>query len=336
MQSRKAVAPSRKSSRRPSDPGLVLGIDVGATKVTGGLVDAHGRLVRHSGRFEHANDGPDGVIRTIVEAANACLEDATVRPRAVGLAVAAQVDPDSGTVVHAPNLGWRDVPLARRVRDELGLPVRVLNDARAATLAEWSFGAGVGASDFFCLFLGTGVGGSAVLGGRLLDGGSHAFGEVGHMTIVVGGRRCHCPNWGCLEAYVGGWAIAERAREAARTDPRLAEALVRRAGGLDGMTAQTVFLAHRAGDLLAGRLVRETERFLADGAVSVVNAFNPSLLILGGGLVAGLPDLVAVAESAIRARCQPPAAAARVVAAQLGEDAPLIGAAEFARRPGPR
>lgn len=320
----------------PRDDGVVLGIDLGATKVVSGLVAPDGRIVRHSGRHLHANDGPGGVIRMVARSARACLDDGSPPPDRVGIAVAAQVDPRTGTVVHAPNLGWRDVPLARRLSEELGTPdVAVVNDARAATLAEWKHGAGVGASDLFCLILGTGVGGSAVVGGRLLEGGNHALGEVGHMTVVAGGRRCHCPNRGCLEAYVGGWAIAERAGEAVRSDPEAGAALVARAGSRDAITAQTVFQAFRQGDPLAGRLVRETERFLADGVVSIANAFNPSLLVLTGGLVAGRPELVPVVESAIRARCQPPAAGARVELARLGENASLVGAADVvrARRP---
>ena len=302
------------------------------------LVSPDGSIVRHSGRHLHANDGPAGVIRTLVRSAEACLEGSpALRPHAVGVAVAAQVDPKTGTVIHAPNLGWRDVPLARRVSKELGgVPVVVLNDARAATLAEWRFGAGRGSSDLFCMFLGTGVGGSAVVGGHLLEGGSHALGEVGHITVVVGGRKCHCPNWGCLEAYVGGWAIAERAQEAVRADPEAGAALVARAVPREGSRPRPSFSRYRAGDVLAGRLVRETERFLADGAVSIVNAFNPSLLVLGGGLVTGMPEFVPVVEAAIQARCQPPAAIARVVVASFGENAPLVGAAEAARGPKPR
>ncbi len=305
MPSRSIRARSRKSEGRPGAraEGLALGIDLGATKVVSGLVAPDGRIVRHSGRHVHANDGPGGVVRTLVRSARACLEETGEPPVAIGVAVAAQVDPRTGTVVHAPNLGWRDVPLARRVAEELGSPVVVINDARAATVAEWRHGAGAGASDLFCLVLGTGVGGSAVVGGRLLEGGSYALGEVGHMTIVVGGRRCHCPNWGCFEAYVGGWAIAERAQEAVRADPGAGAPLLARAGGAAAISAKTVFQSYRAGDPLAGRLVRETERFLADGAVSVVNAFNPSLLILGGGLISGMPEFVPVVESAIRARC---------------------------------
>ncbi|HXW67939.1 MAG TPA: ROK family protein [Thermoplasmata archaeon] len=311
----------------------MLGIDLGATKVISGLVDESGRILHHSGRHVHANDGPGGVIRTVARAARASLGDGAALPSRVGIAVAAQVDPRTGTVVHAPNLGWRDVPLARRLSEELGASVTVINDARAAALAEWKHGAGIGVHDLFCLSLGTGVGGAAIVGGRLLEGGSHALGEVGHMTIVVGGRRCHCPNWGCLEAYVGGWAIAERARETVRAEPSAGAGLVARAGSADAITAQTVFQSYRAGDALAGRIVRETERFLADGVVGLVNAFNPSLLILQGGLVAGMPEFVPVVESAIRARCQPPAAGARVVTAQLGEDAAVVGAACVARDP---
>jgi len=324
-------SPKSKGPRARRAADLVLGIDLGATKVVSGLVDRNGAIVRHSGRHLHANDGPGGVIRTLARSARTCLAGSTERPVAIGVAVAAQVDPRTGTVVHAPNLGWRDVPLARRVSEELGARVVVVNDARAAAVAEWRHGAGVGATDMFFLTLGTGVGGSAIVGGRLLEGGSHALGEVGHMTIVVGGRRCHCPNWGCLEAYVGGWAIAERAQEAVRADPTAGMPLLSRAGSAAAITAQTVFQAHRAGDILAGRIVRETERFLADGAVGIVNAFNPSLLVLGGGLVAGMPEFIAVVESAVRARCQPPAAGARIVPARLGEDAALVGAADVAR-----
>jgi glucokinase len=296
-----------------------------------GLVSPEGEIVRHSGRLVHANDGPSGVVRAVAHSVRVTLGDAVPKGLRIGIAVAAQVDPQNGTVVYAPNLGWRDVPLARRLSEEVGAPVTVINDARAATLAEWKYGAGVGADDLFCLSLGTGVGGSAVVGGRLLEGGSHALGEVGHMTIVVGGRRCHCPNSGCLEAYVGGWGIAERAQEAVRADPLAGEAMTTRAGGVGSITAQTVFQSYRTGDPLAGRIVRETERFLADGAVSITNAFNPSLFLVTGGLVAGMPEFLPVIEAAIRARCQPPAAVARVVLARLGEDASLVGAACAAR-----
>jgi glucokinase len=294
-------------------------------------VGADGAILRRAGRLEHANDGPDGVIRAVATSVRAATDGDVPSDLRIGISVAAQVEPGAGRVVYAPNLGWRDVPLARLLSEEVGAPVTVINDARAATLAEWKHGAGVGVSDLFCLSMGTGVGGSAVVGGRLLDGGRHALGEIGHLTIVAGGRRCHCPNSGCFEAYVGGWAIAERAKESVRKDPSAGRAIVERAGSISSITAQTVFQEYRSGDGLAERLVRETEAYLADGAVSIANAFNPELLVVTGGLVAGMPNFIPLIESAIRTRCQPPAATARVVPAHLGEDASLVGAARVAQ-----
>jgi glucokinase len=333
MPSRKVVARSPKSSavERVRGAALSLGIDLGATKVVSALVDGHGTVVRRSERLEHANDGPESVLPVVVRAARQSLDGLAAPPASIGIAVAAQVDPSGGTVVYAPNLRWRDEPLGAPLTKALGTPVRVFNDARAATFAEWKFGAGVGESDLFCLVLGTGVGGSAVVGGSLLEGGTHSAGEVGHLTIVSGGRPCHCPNSGCFEAYVGGWAIQDRAREVANSAGAEGAALRGVAHRGASITAEAVFRAAREGDALARRLVDETERYLADGAVSVVNAFNPSMLVLGGGLVAGRPEWVSIVAAAVRLRCQPAAAGARVVGARLGEDAGVVGAASLAR-----
>lgn len=324
----------RSSRSRVSASGgrPLLGLDLGATKVAAVLVDGHGRIVRRSGRLPHSNDGPTNVVAAVVRAARQCLGKTSAAPYAAGIAVAAQVDPATGFVRHAPNLGWKRFGLGPALASELGLRVSVFNDARSAAYAEWMWGAGVGCADLFCLMVGTGVGGSAVVGGRLLEGGTHAAGEVGHIPIVSGGRACHCPGAGCFEAYVGGWAIAERAQEAVRAEPRAGRALVLRAGNRTAIRAETVFAAARAGDPLSGRLVAETERYLADGAVGVVNAFNPSLLLLAGGVISGRPEFVRVVARAVRRRCQPPAAGVRVERAHLGDLAPAIGAAGLAGR----
>jgi glucokinase len=328
---RRAASPTSERRRPRARDGFALGVDLGATKVVALLVDRAGRVVRRSGRYEHANDGPGPVIDVLLEAVRSCLADAGPVPRSVGISVAAQVHPDASRIVYAPNLRWRNVDLAGHVARELGTRVAALNDGRASTFGEWKLGAGAGCADLFCLQIGTGVGGSAVVGGRLLDGGSNAAGEVGHLCLVSGGRRCHCPSSGCFEAYVGGWAVTERAQEAVRRDPIAGRALVARAGSVDALRADTVFAAARAGDALAGRLVEETERYLADGAVGLVNAFNPSLLVLGGGMVEGRPQFVSVVRRAARTRCQPSAASVRVVRSRLGDSAPAIGAALWAR-----
>ncbi|MCI4373582.1 MAG: ROK family protein, partial [Thermoplasmata archaeon] len=173
---------------------------------------------------------------------------------------------------------------------------------------------------------------SAVVDGRLLEWGTHAAGEVGHLPIVSAGRRCHCPGAGCFEAYVGGWAIAERAQEAVRLHPRAGRKLIARAGSSAEIRAEMVFAAARSGDRLARTLVAETEGYLGDGAVGVVNAFNPSLLVLAGGIFSAQPSLLRGVATAVRARCQPPAAKVRVVRAHFGDLAAAWGAARLARQ----
>ncbi|HTP54038.1 MAG TPA: ROK family protein [Thermoplasmata archaeon] len=305
----------------------MLAIDLGATKVASALVRADGRVERRGDRIEHANEGVDVVLARLLESARSALQGRARPPVGVGVCIAAQVDPSSGSIVYAPNLGWRDVPLASRVGSELGAPVWVANDARAAVLAEWRLGAGRGVEDVFCLSLGTGVGGGAVIDGRPARGTRNAAGEVGHLTIVAGGRRCSCPNRGCFEAYVGGWAIAQRAVEAVERAEAEGAPPIGWAAARDRLSARSVFDAARTGEPLAVRLVAETEAYLADGAVSVTNAFNPARLVLTGGLLRGRPELLRVTREAIESRCQPPAAGAEVVAARFGEDAPLVGAA---------
>jgi glucokinase len=311
---------------------LVLGIDVGATKVLTGLVDVHGTVVAESDRMVHSNAGVESVLAAIHTAIGDCLEGTDRAHRAVGVAVAAQVDPLVGIVRYAPNLRWREVRLAALLAKQTGVPVVLENDVHAATYGEWMYGAGRGATNLFCLFVGTGIGGGAVIDGRLAHGAVHAAGEVGHSVLVAGGRKCHCPGRGCFEAYAGGWGIAARAREAVRSDPVGGRRLLRRVGGLSRLSALTVDRAARDGDPLARRLVDETARFIATGCVSVVNSFNPALLLVGGGVVHNWPEIVPRVAREVRRVCQPPAArAVRVRRTRLGPLAPLIGAAGLAR-----
>ncbi len=313
------------------DPDLFLGIDIGATKVLAGLVDARGRIVARSDRRVHRNDGPAHVLAAVLEEVRA-LGPEVAHARGAGVAVAAQVDPRRGTVLYAPNLRWRNVPLGPRLERALGLPVVVENDARSATWGEWKHGAGGGGSDLICIVVGTGVGGGLVVDGRLLGGSVHAAGEVGHMTIVAGGRKCSCPNRGCLEAYVSGWAIGQRAREAVRADPTGGAALRASAGSVSGIDAGAVTRAARAGDRFSIDLMNATGVWLGAGVVALVNVLNPARVVLGGGVVEGWPNLVGQVRNAVRRGAQPPAArAVRIGRGKLGSLAQVVGAAWLAR-----
>ncbi len=314
--------------------GVSVGVDLGGTKMLTALVDEDGKVLREDRQPTGANRGADDLVHSIVEAARRLTGGRPSSACAVGVGVAAQVD-HRGTVRFSPNLRLKELPLREELEAALGLPVRVLNDVRAATVGEWRFGVGRGESDLVCLFIGTGLGGGVVSGGRLLVGRSNAAGELGHLTVVAGGRPCTCPNRGCLEAYVGGWAIAARAREAAGDHPDEAARFARAAGvPLESADAHVVLEQARRGDPFAERVVAETRSFLSAGLVGIANAFNPRLIVAGGGVVSG-GDLFESALVDARPRMLPSIAEPlRGARAALGDAAVAIGAATWARGEG--
>jgi glucokinase len=250
---------------------------------------------------------------------------------AIGIGAAGQID-SNGVVKSAPNLPFKNEPLKDKLEKELGLGVIVTNDVNAATYGEWRFGAGKGVDDLVVIFVGTGVGGGVISSGQLLEGCDNTAGELGHATIVVDGRKCRCPNFGCLEAYAGGWAIAERAREAVSANPNEGEKLKSLAGGLENITASTVNQAYREGDPLSKRLLDETGQYLGAGVVGIVNAFNPCTLIFGGGIIEGIPEMIQIVEGVILKRAlKPTVENLKIVKAGLGAKAGVIGAAALAR-----
>ena len=313
------------------DKPVMLGVDLGGTKVNVGLVDRGGRVLFSHKSLIHASKKPEKVLVDVHRAIDSCCSRAGQEAEAVGVGVAGQVD-QRGFVRGSQNLGWQNVPIKRKLEKMVGLPVAVTNDVNAATLGEWRYGSGRGVDDLAVLFVGTGIGGGIITGGKLLTGCSNSGGELGHITVVYDGRQCHCPNRGCLEAYAGGWAIAELAQQAVRAAPKRGQRLVSLAGTVEEITAATVCRAYREGDMLAQRLVEETGRYLAAGVVSIVNAFNPCVMVLGGGVIEGIPELIqtvsdVVPAMALEASVEEP----KIVKASLGADAGVIGAAVLAQ-----
>jgi glucokinase len=317
-----------------------IGVDLGGTKVEAAQVDTEGQVRQRLRRATDVKDGPAAIEAEIVTAVRELQESVGSSPAGVGVGVAGQIEPASGVVHFAPNLDWHDVPLQADLSRTLRLPVVVTNDVRAAAWGEWLHGAGQGCGDLVCLFVGTGIGGGVVSGGRMLSGCSNAAGELGHITVDLHGPLCHCGNQGCLEALAGGWAIARRAQEAIAADPAAGASMVQMAGGQQtAVTAKIVAQAAHTGDPLARELVDEVAQALIAGAVGLVNAFNPCRLILGGGVIEGLPELIdrvdqGVCERALEAASAP----LQVLPAQLKNDAGVVGAAALAmhlQRSGP-
>ncbi len=310
-----------------------LGVDIGGTKILTALVDPSGIILSSHYQLIDPNKDPAGTIQNILDSVQICYRQSGKNAVAMGVGVAGQIDKINGVVRSSPNLpDWKNVALRNGLQSGLGIPVSINNDVRVITWGEWQHGAGMGEVDLVCLFVGTGVGGGVVSGDRLFEGHSNTAGELGHMTVLAGGRQCHCSNQGCLEAYCGGWAIASRAQDAVRANPKEGETLIKLAGNIQNISAITVSQAFANHDSLAQGLVKDTALYLAAGLVSIVNAFNPHVIILGGSVIEGIPDLVAMADKQVRSLALPtPVEDLKITIATLGSKAGVIGAASLAR-----
>ncbi|MEZ4330572.1 MAG: ROK family protein [Myxococcota bacterium] len=261
----------------------LLGIDIGGTKRVL-VVGDHTARVQASRRVEMHFTGDWRQDLAAIEAeARALLreaEEAEAGPlEAIGIAAPGPVDQPAGILRNPPNLpGWQDVPLAEVMGQAFGVPVRVENDANAATLAEHRFGAGRGCDDLVFLTMSTGVGGGAISGGRLLEGANGFAAELGHVPIVPGGLRCHCGLRGCLEAYVGGRAWARRLR---RVTPQSSRVFALAEGDRKRIDSRLLLEALRAGDAFARVEWARWIDLLARGIVPIVMAFDPARIVLG-------------------------------------------------------
>jgi len=304
-----------------------IGVDLGGTKIEAAVVDDTGEVQKKIRRATDADKGAQAVQERIVSAVRSLREDFDVA--GVGVGVAGQVVKESGKVHYAPNLDWHQVPLGENLARELNMPVKVTNDVRAITLGEWRFGAGKGCDDLICVFVGTGVGGGIVSGGRLLTGDGNSAGEVGHLVVDLHGPLCTCGNQGCLETLAGGWAIAQQARKRAATHPEAGAALIELAGGRAAdISAETVAEAYHSQNPLARSIIDGVAEALAGGMVSLVNILGPRRVILGGGVIDGLPGLIEQVEGIVRQKALTVATASLAfVPAQLGNAVGAIGAA---------
>ncbi|MBX3173218.1 MAG: ROK family protein [Gemmatimonadaceae bacterium] len=316
----------------PSDR-YVIGVDLGGTNLVVGAMSADGsREFGMQSVPTAAKEGGDAVVARIVaqvRRAEAEVLAATGASRSqilgVGIGSPGPLNRQTGVVLETPNLGWRDFPLRDRVAAGVGLKATLDNDANCATLGEWWLGAARGAQQVVGLTLGTGIGGGLILDGRLYHGSSDVAGELGHTTIDSTGRRCGCGNYGCVEAYASGPAIAERAREAlAGGESSRLLAMVE--GELSRITAATLFEAASEGDAVAREVVRETARFLGIGVANLLNIFNPQVVVLAGGVTQAGDALFEPLRAEVRRRAFKSAVEpCRIVAGTLAH-AGVVGA----------
>lgn len=310
-----------------------LGIDLGGTKMQATVFDRRYRVVGARRKKTKDFRGSRAGLAGIIQAAEDALEDAGIPPRrlrGIGVGCPAVLDLDRGLVLQAPNLGWRNVPVRKVLERHFHCPVVLANDVDAGTYGEYRFGAGRKARCLLGVFPGTGIGGACVYEGRLLRGRVSSCMEIGHIHLQPKGHRCGCGRHGCLETVASRLAIsAEAAAAAFRGD---APHLLRRAGtDLSVIRSRALAGAIQEGDTVIEDIVLRAAKYLGVAVASVVNLLAPDVVVLGGGLPEAMPHLFLPAvRRAIRREAMKPFRDARVVAAELGDDAVVLGAAALA------
>ena len=307
------------------DRSTVLALDIGGTKLAAGVVDGAGVVHSFHTAPTQAERGPADGLKRLFELGRRALADAGQPIAAVGIGCGGPLDSERGVLLaplHLP--GWRDVPVVELAQKEFGQPGALENDATAGAAGEHAFGAGAGTRHMVYLTLSTGVGGGVIVDGRLYRGAMGNGGELGHVTVDWGGRPCRgCGRNGCLEAYASGTSIGERAAEALALsdEPSILAALER-------PTAADVAAAARDGDPVAVRLWDETVAALACGLTSIVNLFEPELVVLGGGVTRVGEQLLAPVRAEVEARAVRPAGSPlAIVQSALGDQVGIVGAA---------
>jgi glucokinase len=321
----------------------IVGVDVGGTKVAVALM--RGRSPVGEARVPAEAETPEVIDRfatvTDVTSQQACLDGIIAgiavvvhgsgRVEGIGVGVASMVDFPRGRVVRSVNLPLTDVPLREVLSERFGVPVAVDNDATAACIGEHAFGAGVGTKEMLMLTLGTGVGGGIISDGRPFRGASGAAGELGHIMIDIDGPPCAagCPNRGCLEAYVSGTAMGAATVAEAEAKPASALGRALCAGAAVDSRLLTKLAKNGDGDAIA--VLARVGEYLGAGLTTLVNAFNPSLIVIGGGAAAAGELLLGPARRVLAVRALRPASdQVRVVTCLLGPDAGVFGAAALA------
>jgi glucokinase len=306
--------------------GEAIGLDIGGTKINAFRVARDGSILARSNAPTPAED-EEATLEKMIELAGGARTPEVV---AVGVGAAGMVDSTQGVLRFAPNLAWRDLPIAARMREALGLPVLVENDASMAAFAEYRFGAGRGYRHLLLVTVGTGIGGGIVADGRLFRGAHGFASEIGHIIVEPGGPLCGCGNHGCWEQVAAGRAIGRMGRQAA-TEPD--SALLRLAcGDPERITGRLVTEAAMQGDDVARGILAEAGRRLGEGIAGLVNVLDPQIVVVGGGVsVAGDllldPARASFLEAVEGPDHRPPVP---IVPAELGNDAGAVGAAGLA------
>ena len=304
-------------------------LDFGGTKMLAGIIDDSGELVVRRRIDTLASRGAADVIARAVSLLRELAREtgiATDRLAGIGCSVPGPLDSERGMVIFSPNLAWRDVPLAAVLSGELGAPVRIEDDARCAALGEARRGGARGAQNAVYVTISTGIGGGVIVNGRIYRGSHGCAGEVGHITLAARGPPCSCGNLGCFESLASGSAIAARARQAVLHGDDTLLARFRDEPAL--LASEHVIDAAHRGDAVALRILETAGMYIGIGLAAVATAYDPEVIVLGGGVIHPDGILLRRAREVFQARViSPLGSLVRIVPAELGDESALWGAA---------
>ena len=307
--------------------GTVIGVDLGGTNLRTALVSPDGEIIDKHKEATRAADGWKKVVARLIDNIKRQKEMGAQKGAevsAVGVGAPGVILVNKGIVVKSPNFpDWNNLPLKDELEKALSIPVFIENDANAAALGEKWRGAGRDVTSMILLTLGTGVGGGIILDNKIWHGADGMAGEIGHMTLIPDGRSCTCGNNGCLEMYASARGIVRSYREELEK--------LKQSATVKDVTSEIVYQAAREGDAVARGVMKDMGRMLGIGIASLINIFNPEMVVIGGGVKDAWPLFIgATYEEIMKRAFQVPAERIEIVPSSLGDDAGMVGAAAVA------
>ncbi|GKU27542.1 ROK family protein [Clostridium folliculivorans] len=306
----------------------VIGIDLGGTKISTALSDFNGNVVSQSIIATDAHEGEAAVLGRIIKTVEDVIENGkvdVVQVKAIGIGSPGPLDAKTGIIITTPNLPFKNFDLVSPIREKFQIPVYLDNDANVAAIGEFMFGAAKGTENMVYFTVSTGVGGGAVLNGKIYRGNTSNALEIGHATVAPNGPRCNCGNIGCLEATSSGTAIGKRAKEALESK---VETSLRK---YKSVTSAEVFAEAAAGDEISKDIIDNALNYLGIGVANAISIFDPEMIIIGGGVSKAGEIVFDKVQEVVNKRCfKNMAEACKIVPAGLGTDAGVIGAVALA------
>ena len=308
------------------DKKYVVAVDLGGTKIYTALVNLEGDIIKEKVVKTEAEKGPEVVMDNIKSTIDFVIDGVDINEiKSIGIGSPGPLDVKKGMILETPNLPMKNYNLVQKIKDKYNLPTYLDNDANAATLAEFMFGAGKGTENMVFVTVSTGIGGGAIINGKIYRGSTSNAAELGHMTVKADGPRCGCGNRGCAEALSSGTAIMKRAKEALSTHVKT------ELKKYEEVTAKEVFIEAKNGDIVANDILTEALTYLGVFVANVANSFDPDMIVLGGGVINGGDIVLETVKKEFSKRALPIIASnCKIVKAELEGKAGVLGAAAVA------